>query len=133
SLPGGSTTPTHCSLRTSRFIEEISNRERFLPLLRADWSECRFSPYRRCIGLESGVSDKILNWRPRAPEKQLRSVEYPLWSMHKQQARIDCSIHDCADKGWKLVLLINQEWSVTCPFIHWTDAITAADDKHAEL
>jgi len=53
--------------------------------------------------------------------------------MHKQHARIDCSVHDCAEKRWKLVLLINREWSVTCPFVNWADVISAADDKHAEL
>ena len=79
------------------------------------------------------MRDNILRWRPRAAQNSPASPEYPLWSMRKQQSRIDCRIHDCAEKGWKIVFLVNTEWSVFCRFASWADAITAADDKHAEL
>ena len=53
--------------------------------------------------------------------------------MHKQEWRIDCRLQDEGDDGWKAVFLVNTCWLFSCSFRSWALAISAADDKHADL
>jgi hypothetical protein len=77
--------------------------------------------------------NNILMWRPRAPKANAKASNYRLWSMHKQFARIDCEIRDCAEHGWSVVFHFNSQWFSSHRFATWAEAIAAADDKHAEL
>jgi hypothetical protein len=80
-----------------------------------------------------GVKNNILLFRPKQAAKTPLRVNAPLWSMRKDAARIDCTIHDCGSYGWKAVFLINGDWFFSCRFESWAAAIIAADKKHAEL
>jgi hypothetical protein len=79
------------------------------------------------------VQNNVLPFRPKQAPKAPPRVNAPLWSMRKDAARIDCTIHDCGAYGWKAVFLINGDWFFSCRFDSWTAAIIAADKKHAEL
>src|SRR5689334_10694951 len=79
------------------------------------------------------VRQNILKWRPRKAGTALSPAEYPLWSMCKDESRIDCTIQDTAGQGWSVVFFFNQEWFSSHRFATWAEAIAAADDKHAEL
>jgi hypothetical protein len=79
------------------------------------------------------VKNNILPFRPKQTAKSPLRVNAPLWSMRKDAAQIDCTIHDCGSYGWKAVFLINGDWFFSCRFDSWAAAIIAADKKHAEL
>jgi hypothetical protein len=53
--------------------------------------------------------------------------------MRKEDWRIDCRLQDDGHGGWKAVFLVNSSWFFSCTFRSWAMAISAADDKHADL
>ena len=77
--------------------------------------------------------NNVLRWRPRRPKGDTQAAEYPLWSMHKQQWRIDCQLQGGGRDHWKAVFFINGCWLFSCRFRSWALAVSAADDKHADL
>ena len=53
--------------------------------------------------------------------------------MHKQEWRIDCRLRDDGMGHWKAVFFVNACWFFSCSFRTWALAVSAADDKHADL
>jgi hypothetical protein len=56
-----------------------------------------------------------------------------LWTLHKQQWRIECILESREADGWNVRVLLNGRWFFCCRFGSWNEAIQAANDKHAEL
>ena len=57
----------------------------------------------------------------------------PLWTVYKQQTRIECFLQGRPADGWSIRVLLNGQWFFCCRFISWDEAIQAAGGKYAEL
>ena len=79
------------------------------------------------------MSVKILPWRPKAATPAAIRDPKLLWTMQKQQWRIDCLLNGSAVDGWTVQVLLNGDWFFCCRFASWNEAVQAGTDKHAEL
>jgi hypothetical protein len=89
----------------------------------------------RTLPFQNGVNEsRLLAWRPKAavPPPAVRPSEY-LWTMAKQQWRIDCVVDECGRLGWAVRVLINRRLFFRCEFPTWVAAVDAAEIKYAEL
>ena len=79
------------------------------------------------------MSARILGWRPKTPKAPAILDPTLLWTMHKQQWRIDCLVHGGSDEGWSVRVLLNGRWFFCCRFTTWNEAIQAVAEKRTEL
>jgi hypothetical protein len=82
---------------------------------------------------ERGMSADVLRWRPKTTTPPNMSGPKLLWTVHKQQWRIECILENQEADGWNVRVLLNGRWFFCCRFGSWNEAIQAANDKHAEL
>ena len=74
----------------------------------------------------------VLPWRPKSTEAVASEPEL-LWTMHKQQWQIDCTLQNLGRNGWSVRVLLNGLAFHTRRFRTWADAIEGAEDKYVEL
>jgi len=79
------------------------------------------------------MRDNVLMWRPQAAALRLVDGETWLWSMCKGEQQVDCRLEDRRTNGWTVCFRINRQWSFSLRFGSWSEAVAAADDKHATL
>ncbi len=74
----------------------------------------------------------VLPWRPR-PTEPVASQPELLWTMHKREWQIDCTLQNYGRNGWSVQILLNGLAFFGSRFPTWADAIEGAEDKYAEL
>ena len=74
----------------------------------------------------------LLPWRPKSTETVASEPEL-LWTMHKRQWQIDCTLQNQGRNGWSVRVLLNGLGFHARRFRTWADAIEGAEDKYAEL
>jgi len=79
------------------------------------------------------TGDNILPWRPKTQVQAVFSEPELLWTMHKQQWQIDCTLQNCGRIGWSIQVLLNGQPFFSHRFRMWEDAVGGAEDKYAEL
>jgi hypothetical protein len=74
----------------------------------------------------------VLPWRPK-PTETVASEPDLLWTMHKREWQIDCTLQNQGRNGWSVRVLLNGLGFHARRFRTWADAIEGAEDKYAEL
>jgi hypothetical protein len=74
----------------------------------------------------------VLPWRPKSAETVASEPEL-LWTMHKREWQIDCTLQNQGRNGWSVRVLLNGLGFHARRFRTWADAIEGAEDKYAEL
>jgi hypothetical protein len=74
----------------------------------------------------------VLPWRPKSTETVASEPEL-LWTMHKREWQIDCTLQNQGRNGWSVRVLLNGLGFHARRFRTWADAIEGAEDKYAEL
>ncbi len=74
----------------------------------------------------------VLPWRPK-PTETVASEPELLWTMHKREWQIDCTLQNQGRNGWSVRVLLNGLGFHARRFRTWADAIEGAEDKYAEL
>ena len=85
--------------------------------------------------IPDGVSEgRVIQWRPRiaVPPPANHAPEY-VWTMVKQDWRIDCVVEEGGRLGWNLRVFVNHRWFFRCAFPTYVAAVDAAEIKYAEL
>jgi hypothetical protein len=78
-------------------------------------------------------ANNILEWRPKSSATAASLEPTLLWTVRKQQWKIDCILQGRDLDGWSVRVLLNGQWFFCCRFTSLGDAVQSADDKYAEL
>jgi plasmid maintenance system killer protein len=99
-----------------------------LPLANGD-----IAPERTPVAGVTMKPNNVLPWRPKIREAVAVSDSKVLWSVQKEQWKIECTLEGTESQGWSIRVLLNGQWFFCCQFASMADAVHAANDKYAEL